>query len=508
MDREAGSRTRRAWNTEVMLFLFVLLACACCPQGAAQSAGGRDWAETAVDDLHFIRATLRENHPGPVDTGNPAFQRWYKRGFDLSIARARKARDFAGYFFAINYYMAGFEDGHMGALTERHLLDHLAGDRLRRRWPRFTLRYKSGGFVVDQTEGPSRRIPQVGEKLIACDGRLVESWAKEILGGYVGLWDIPGTRASLAPLLLIDEGNPFVKRPVRCRFRGQKGEREVLLDWQPISGADLRARFTYQEELPEPPSVQQLEADAYWIRLPSFATGDKKNSTDLKTIEADLRRLAPAIRRARLVVLDVRGNRGGNSEAGDALLAAIWGEAYVESIRPRPTAIDWRVSRGNIRFLTEVNLAELRRQFGPDSRQAREYEHLIAGMQQALDKRQVWYREESPKPPSAPAPEPNTVQPVLLTDNACASACLDFADVVLRLPGAQHAGLETSADAVYIDNRAVRLPSGLGWLGFSMKVYRGRARGNNQPYKPKHVYEDDINDTRAVQEWVLRGFPR
>ena len=77
----------------------------------------------------------------------------------------------------------------------------------------------------------------------------------------------------------------------------------------------------------------------------------------------------------------------------------------------------------------------------------------------------------------------------LLTDHACFSACLDFADVIRRVPGVVHVGLETRADAVYIDNRAQSLPSGLGWVGFSMKVYRNRLRGHNESYVPERVWE-------------------
>src|SRR5262249_47022857 len=61
----------------------------------------RDWAQTAVDDLHFIRAVLRENHPGPVDPENPGFLDWYRQGFEKALERARQAKDFAGYFFSI-----------------------------------------------------------------------------------------------------------------------------------------------------------------------------------------------------------------------------------------------------------------------------------------------------------------------------------------------------------------------------------------------------------------------
>jgi hypothetical protein len=76
----------------------------------ATAAAERDWGQTAVDDLHFIRAVVRENHPGPIDSENAALHDWYRRGLD-------QATNFAGYFFSINYYMAGFHHGHLGALS-------------------------------------------------------------------------------------------------------------------------------------------------------------------------------------------------------------------------------------------------------------------------------------------------------------------------------------------------------------------------------------------------------
>jgi len=96
-------------------------------------------------------------------------------------------------------------------------------------------------------------------------------------------------------------------------------------------------------------------------------------------------------------------------------------------------------------------------------------------------------------------------QLVLVTDSFCASACLDFADAVLAVPGVIQFGLPTSADTVYIDIGAQVLPSGTQfWL--PLKVWKGRVRGNNQSYEPRYVFNGDINDTTAVQKWVLGHF--
>jgi hypothetical protein len=481
--------------------LATFAACAAWSAAAIASAApttARDWAEIAVDDLHFIRATLRENHPGPVDVENPAFLEWYRSGFEKALERGRRARDFAGYFFAIEYYMAGFRDGHLGALTERHLEDHLAEPRLTRRWPGFLVRWQDDAFVVGTVEGRGE-LPAPGDRLVGCDGKSAREWARDILEDYAGLWFLPGERAELAPLLLVDEGNPFVPLPQRCTFDSASGRRTLPLTWSPVDGRDLVAKLPGYSA--GEPSLRRI-GDAWWITVPSFDVNNARSGAALRKLTEEVRSQASAIRSARAVVFDVRGNRGGDSDAGKALLAAIWGEDFVDATEPRSAAVDWRLSAGNLRFLRDSNVRMLRRQFGDDSREVRQYEERVRAMEAALARGDTFYREVPGPPPSAPAPDV-TARPVLLTDNVCASACLDFADVVRRLPGGEHVGRETSADAVYIDNRAVTLPSGLGFFGFSMKVHRGRARGNNEPYRPSRVFPGDIRDTAALEEWIL-----
>ena len=46
------------------------------------------------------------------------------------------------------------------------------------------------------------------------------------------------------------------------------------------------------------------------------------------------------------------------------------------------------------------------------------------------------------------------------------------------------------------------LPSGLATVSVPMKVYRGRPRGSNVPYKPVHTFPGDMADQQAVDAWV------
>jgi hypothetical protein len=91
---------------------------------------------------------------------------------------------------------------------------------------------------------------------------------------------------------------------------------------------------------------------------------------------------------------------------------------------------------------------------------------------------------------------------VLLTDAKCFSACLDFADTVLKVPGALHVGETTSADAVYIDGWRMLLPSG-NVLSFPLKVWRNRVRGNNEPLRPSVEIALDTLDDAAIHSATI-----
>src|SRR3546814_2255062 len=81
------------------------------------------------------------------------------------------------------------------------------------------------------------------------------------------------------------------------------------------------------------------------------------------------------------------------------------------------------------------------------------------------------------------------------------SSDLDAADLWKEL-GAIQIGQETSADTLYMDVRQDVLPSGLAGVSIPMKVYRGRARGSNEPLRPVHPYPGDLRDTAALERWI------
>jgi hypothetical protein len=241
-----------------------------------------------------------------------------------------------------------------------------------------------------------------------------------------------------------------------------------------------------------------------WVTVPSFAENVADNKKGLERLIAEL----PGQRSARLIVFDVRGNRGGNSSWGIRLLQALFGDDYVRAIEGRVSSgvyTQWRASKGNADFIEQSTMPRY-------EKGSRDYEWLrgvVSEIRTALAGNQAL----TPAPTGAGAVRQRGgaaathdlgQKVVLLTDGLCGSACLNFADVLLAIPGVRHAGTTTFADAIYIDNRSILLPSQLGFFGFSMKVYRNRGRKHNEPYAPSLVYPGASWDMRSLQDWLIR----
>jgi hypothetical protein len=471
---------------------------ACSPAGDATS--DPTWRERALMDLEFIHAELGEHHPGPVDTLNPWFRDWYERGYEEARRRAESITSYAGYYFAIQYYMVGFQDGHLGALAENPL-----DAELDRRWPGFLVEYDRGAFRVMEDNLTDPRLPPAGARLVSCDGTSAAGMAESILQTYVGLWSVNGVRPRLAPWLLVDDGNPWIQRPDACVFETDAGSSEWQFDWRPIDPDTLRTLFEATATSRKPPiGVREFDDGKWWITLSSFNSNDSQVVSAIDEVIGIMDARRSELLAANAIVFDVRGNHGGNSAHGRRVARALWGEGVMAALPPRWEGIDWRVSAANADFLRRFNLSRMESSVGPDAEATHAYRALVDAMDHAVSNNDLFYHESTTTADRRAPPEnPVSGRVFFLTDSWCASACLDFADLMYAIDGVTHVGTETGADAIYIDNRSVDLPSEEGWLGFSMKVYRGRVRGHNVSYTPAVIWEGSMADEEGLERWIV-----
>lgn len=460
----------------------------------------RDWGETLRTDAAAVHAAIADSHPGMVNPGDPDFPRINEAQFALAVQRAEEADSFADYFYAMQHYVAEFDDGHLGYGVFGSTPDNDV------RWPGFIARDNGAkGLVVTLAEEWSG-VP-VGGRIVGCDGRDAFQLGDDRIGARFGRWELASQRATFGPMVMLDTGDPYVQPIRRCVVETDAGPRSVDLEWRE-GGANFYGRYNL---FPAPErlkvGLRQGAGGAYWISLPTFnGNPESDDGRALRLLVSEIGQHADALRLAPAIVFDLRGNGGGSSGWSDEIAEGLWGEGAVQRVPERPMTVVWRASLGNLQSLRDA-LRE-RDANGNLSSETREwFVSSIAGLEAAIANGvDRWVIE--PAPDSGPISEDNGLayhpprgQVFVLTDEACMSACLDAVDLWTRL-GAKPVGRETGADTVYMEVRSIRMPSGLGSMSLPMKFYVGRARGHNEPVEPLHRFDGDMTDTAALEAWI------
>lgn len=452
-----------------------------------------DWSALARSDIEFIHQETQDHHPGPEDSEHPDFAAVMDRALERGLSLAERVDSQAGYAMAISAYAAQYRDGHYGVQAPSGIETFA--------WPGFIATRMGGRWFA--RSGREDTAAADGAEILDCDGRDMDDWMRETVFGFGGNPDLAADWGRRAPLAMVDRGNPFVERPVECRFSLDGDVRTEALAWHAIERSDWweRARSVSRSE-PAPWGLREFAPGAYWIGTPTFGPRDDALVVMQELIE-QLQTQAEDLRDAEILVFDVRGNNGGSSSWGDMMVEAVWGEAYADYRAPvSSSGVDYRISDGNIahaRWIIDLTVDQ-------NMTEAEVYfRQVLDGMLAAREAGEAFYVERAePREAAAVAPNPVSARVYFLTDSACGSACLDFADRMYGLEGVTHVGGETFADSDYMELRQIDFPSGHGRMGLPIKVYRGRPRASGQSYVPAVPYAGTDWSTAALEAWIAR----
>lgn len=461
------------------------------PARGADPASAASWRRVAERDLAQVRSLIEDAHPAILEPENKPFQRWRRVGYARSMALARQSRTRQQAEAAVQYFLVGFEDGHLGIRAD-------APPEGPARWAGFNVQWRDGRFrVVDRAGDWPRPLPPSGAEVLACDGVDLLSLLARRVSPYVDRrMHLDGTKSLLAMRLTNEWSGSQLWESLHlasCTVRREDGAvARFALHWR--SGHDGLRLWTDRRP---PPGLRPWGTDALWVHASDFQLA----GAGADAFEADLDTLARQ-RGARWIVLDARGNRGGNAVFGLRLLEAVLG-GPLPADGPSARA-HWRVSRTAIDTL-QLWIERMAGDAPSVTATRRFVAQLRAAMLQAQADHQPWVAQATVDlawgSHVAEGAPPFAGRILLITDSVCASACLDFADAVLAIPGARHAGTATSGDTVYLEVAERPLASGLKvWV--PMKVWRGRARKNNEPHRPEFAFPGDIRDTAEVERWL------
>lgn len=472
---------------------------------AAQLPAERDWGAALRQDAQALHDEIAANHPGPVNRKDPKFALRNDAQLALALRRSADARTYGDYFFALREYVASFNDGHIGFGA----YGYTPSDKLT--WPGFLTDYDGRGDIRVASRTDDSPLP-LGAKLIGCDGRPADRVAAGRLGRMWGRWQLESQRRTWGPYLFEDEGSRYIERPKKCTFEVDGHKKALSLDWKPFAPSEERSRIAViRHSEPRTFESRILDNGTRWISIPSF-NGEPESAAGkaLPPLIAAMRDDRPALASAPAIVLDLRGNGGGSSDWSRQMAEILWGSGTVERLPSSHTYVEWRVSKANLDSIRSSY--ERRRDGGVLSPEAGHwYETVIAGLTAALERGDSLWRHadhgsdgEGGRETSrgAAPPPPLAGKVYVLTDEKCGSACLDAVDL-WRALGAIQIGRTTSADTLYMETRQIKLPTGITGFSLPMKVYRNRPRGSNEPAVPAYAFDGDIDDTAAVERWVL-----
>lgn len=460
-----------------------------------ETTAGRAWRELARADLEAAHALISENHPAAVaELGDTVFQARLADGYSGASLLADSVDSFPGYVATLEAFA--------NSLGDKHLWMRRRLTRSTYSWAGLIAARRGASWVIASQTAEQGEPALEGARLLACDGRPVEEFAARSLGRFKAVWSIEAQRISASPLLLIDDGNPFLKRPTTCDFEKDGQVRTVTLRWREVAARTLSPMLGRAVPGGQAGFHAGPFAAGWWIGL-------ERLSSDAEPVLETVKQHLEEIRAAPLVVVDVRGNGGGNSRYGIDLAEILLGEdavneGVVETTSSGCPAL-WRASRGNLASLREM-LQRRGDSMNEDSRA--HFEALEKKMAAALAEGHAFDEPVKPCPAAEAARPKKRKRPksllkgrlVLLTDHTCFSSCLLMIEQFRRL-GALHVGQTTDAATRYMEVREELLPSGIAYFSTLQKVELG-APALLGPFVPDRVFDGDISDTAALQAWV------
>ncbi|HBL98626.1 TPA: hypothetical protein DDZ86_03215 [Candidatus Dependentiae bacterium] len=260
----------------------------------------------------------------------------------------------------------------------------------------------------------------------------------------------------------------------------------------------------------EMPYCEMVCSDVYWIRIPTFGP-----TKDQQIALEEIIKIMPSLRKSKALIFDIHDNGGGNSEWGHEIISSLFSKDYADQqndLLNKSVYVEYRVSPENLAHWKTI-AEKSSKDFGVKSESARWWERVCTQMERALKKGVALIRvsgeEEKGEPLFVKEKFGHTVTAKIyaIVNRYCVSATLDFID---ELKGLDYPitlwGETTGADSLYMDVRSINLPSGQGQFIIPLKVYRGRKRGHNEPYKPDVVYTGNFEDksslVKSIQDFL------
>ena len=481
------------------------------------------WQQRAAHNLDAIHQAIEELHPAVLEPDANAFHAWHTQGYEQAKALLPLVKNLNDEQALLRFYFAGYEEPHLGGNSQylpdapiflRNLSFKLLAPSPQ--WLGWSLKYTPAGYKVIYSLNDGQ-TPPVGATLLSCDGVAIDTLLQQHFSPYFDRrWQVPIAKNHAARALAInDQYTSVLNRPTlkSCEFSLASGiVKHFPLQWRKLDSQTSDAVYKLYSSTYVLPSVKEISPKHYWINASDFMLGTKEAYAAQQALIEKLTTLTDA----ELVVFDLRANGGGSSKNGIDLLAVFGAEngKYFEQQFAAKFAganAQFRVSQ-RLLWSYEAMLSERRKVQVESSGDALMLTQMVSKFGDELKQHHthIWQSELLGGTSISNQQDASVAwhfngRVVLVTDQACVSACLDFVDMMKFIPDLLHVGETTNGDTVYTQVTPQRENYAYEQLDFivPIKKWNKRLRADNQPYVPDILYEGDMNNTEALQKWVL-----
>jgi hypothetical protein len=217
-------------NVCALAWVAVSVDAATVDQSAAMN-----WQAMARLDLDAAYQLLQNNHPGAsAELGDAQFTTALTVAHGVALKRAAAISTYAGYTATLGEFASSMGDGHIWS----HPL-FLPGTL---EWAGIIAGKRGADWVVANDDAVIVGTELSGARILSCDGVPVDTLAHDVLHFQTNV-DVTAMQIIKAGWMLLDAGNPFLRRPRVCVFDQDGKPASMTLRWNRIRRDELMSRY-------------------------------------------------------------------------------------------------------------------------------------------------------------------------------------------------------------------------------------------------------------------------
>jgi len=427
--------------------IFAMLLSACPAMLFAATEPVADECAKLAPDLKYMHEQLAAN------SANVNYSQENKdseqKAFGAALKEAEHCKSGVDYLHTLRRYVATFHEHHMEIYT------HIAS--VSTKSTGLLLAEYNGHYII-YAKAPGLTAPDsvhIGDELLSCDGRTPDKIMREDILPFAAYFDEAATIHKKANMVFlgvdVKEGDV-----TNCVFSRDGKTFAEALRWQEIK--DFEKSLAPLEQDRPLYSLERIDG-VPWIIFSHMDAHGKDQQALLDKFLSE----AKSLRGDNRIVLDLRGNGGGNSA---------WGDQWIENLlgylpQTHTKWMQW-ITEENNKWLIKI----LDDTLATGSLSAKERTEYLEYEQAVRQGKPGSFVDLSTIATGQPAPEKSLFSGkiITLTDYGCFSSCEDFVQRLRKSGVAVQVGIPTDASTIFNNVRNLDTPSGLANFSFMTGV--------------------------------------